>query len=102
VTALLFGGQLVFEVDAGRAGLDHRLHQLEGVERPTEPRLGVGDDRQHPVAIVAALAPLDLVRAEKGVVQPPHQRRNAIGRVKALVRIRLPGEVCVRRHLPAA
>ncbi len=49
VAALLLGGELVLEMDARGAGLDHRLHDLEGVERPAEARLGVGHDRREPV-----------------------------------------------------
>ena len=49
VAALLLGGELVLEVHARGAGFDHRLHQLEGVERAAEAGLGVGDDRREPV-----------------------------------------------------
>jgi len=45
VAALLRRGQLVFEVHAGGARFDHRLHQLEGVEHAAEARFGVSDDR---------------------------------------------------------
>jgi hypothetical protein len=88
-------------VHACGAGLDHRLHQLEGVQGAAEARLGVGDDRQEVVDPVAALDRRDLVGTHQRVVQPPHERRRAVRRVEALVRIRLAGEVCVRRHLPA-
>ena len=49
VAALLLGGELVFEVHAGRAGFDHGLHQLERVEWATEAASGVGDDRREPL-----------------------------------------------------
>ena len=49
VAALLLGRELVLEVHAGGARLDHGLHQLEGVERAAEAGLGVGDDRREPV-----------------------------------------------------
>ena len=49
VTALLLRRQLVLPVHAGGTGLDHRPHQLVRVERATEARLGVGDDRQQVV-----------------------------------------------------
>ena len=49
VAALLLGRELVLEVHAGGAGLDHGLHQLERVERAAEAGLGVGDDRREPV-----------------------------------------------------
>ena len=102
VAALLFAGQLVFEVHAGGAGLDHALHQLEGVERSAEAGLGVGHDRQEVVAIVAPFDVLHLVGAAQGVVDPPHDVGHAVGRVQALIRIHLPGVVGVGRHLPAA
>jgi hypothetical protein len=44
VAALLGRCQLVLEVHAGGTGLDHVLHQLEGVQHAAEARLGVGDD----------------------------------------------------------
>ena len=63
VAALLFRGELVLEVDRRGARLDHRLHQLEGVERPAEAGLGVGDDRREPVGRGVALELGDLVGA---------------------------------------
>ena len=50
VAALLFRGELILEVHAGGARLDHRFHELERVQRSTEPGLGVGDDRHEPLA----------------------------------------------------
>ncbi len=41
VAALLRGRQLVFEVHAGGAGLDHLLHELEGVQHAAKARLRV-------------------------------------------------------------
>ena len=55
VAALLHGGELVLEVHAGGAGLDHRLHQLEGIEHAAEAGFGVGDDRLQAVDVVIAL-----------------------------------------------
>ena len=101
VAALLLRGELVLEVHAGGAGLDHRLHQLEGVQRAAEAGLGVGDDRREPVGAVAALRVLDLVGAQQRVVDPADERRHAVGRVEALVGVGLAGEVRVRRDLPA-
>ncbi len=74
VAALLLAGELVLEVHAGGARLDHRLHQLEGVERPAEAGLGVGDDRREPVAVILALGVLDLVGAEERVVDARARR----------------------------
>ena len=101
VAALLLGGELVLEVHAGGAGLDHRLHQLEGVQRPAEAGLGVGDDRREPVGAVRALGAVDLVGAQERVVQPPDERRRAVRRVEALVGVRVAGEVGVGGDLPA-
>ena len=50
MAALLFRGELVLEVNAGRAGVDIGLHDLEDVERAAEAGLRVGDDRREPVA----------------------------------------------------
>ena len=55
---------------AGGAGLDHALHQLEGVQRPAEAGLGVGDDRREPVDAVLALGRVDLVGALQRLVDP--------------------------------
>ena len=49
VAALLDRRQLVLEVDAGGAGVDHRLHQLEGVQHAAEAGFGVGHDRREEV-----------------------------------------------------
>ena len=101
VAALLLGGELVLEVHAGGARLDHRLHQLERVQRPAEAGLGVGDDRRQPVGAVAALAVLDLVGAQERVVQAPDERGRGVGRIEALVGVGVPGEVRVGGDLPA-
>ena len=102
VAALLLGGELVLEVDAGGARLDHRPHQLEGVERPAEAGLGVGDDRRQPVAAGAvALGVLDLVGAQERLVEPAHERRGAVRRVEALVRVGLARRGS-RRRRPAS
>ena len=63
MAALLLRAQLVFEVNAGSAGGDHRLHQLENVERAAEAGFGVGDDRQIPLLAPAAFERFDLVEA---------------------------------------
>ena len=69
VAALLLRGELVLEVDARGAGLDHRLHELEGVERAAEAGLGVGDDRARTSAARrVALGVLDLVGALQRVL----------------------------------
>jgi hypothetical protein len=60
--------ELVLEVHAGGARLDHGLHQLEGVERPAEAGLGVGHDGREPVALAPPSAVLDLVGALQRLV----------------------------------
>jgi hypothetical protein len=101
VAALLLRGQLILEVHRGGAGLDERLHQLEGVERPAEPGLGVGDDRREPLRRVIPFRMRDLIRAGKRIVDALDERGRAAGGVEALIRIGLPGEVRVRGDLPA-
>ena len=102
MTALLCRRQLIFEVNASRAGLDHRLHQLERVQRAAEAGLGVGDERNKPIDAVLAFGVMDLVSARKRIVQPAAKVRHRIGRVEALIGIHLPGVVGVGRNLPAA
>ncbi len=104
VAALLLAGELVLPVHPRRTGRDHRLHEFEGVERPAETRLGVGDDRGQPRARAVparVLGPLDAVGAQERVVDAPDHGRNGVRRVQALVGVRLPGEVGVRGDLPA-
>ena len=75
VPAFLFGGELIFEVHAGRAGFDHRFHQLEGVEWAAETGFRVGDDRREPVArATLALGVFDLVGAQQRLVDAPNDR----------------------------
>src|SRR5207249_10679838 len=52
---LLRGGKLVLEMDAGRAGLDHCLRDLECMEGPAKSGLRVRDDRREPIAVVGAV-----------------------------------------------
>src|SRR5699024_3536687 len=102
VPTLLLGGQLVLPVHPGGTGADHALHQLVGVENTTETGLGVGDDRGQPVGgVVITLRPGDLVGAQERVVDPTHDGRNRVGRVEALVRVGVAGEVRIGGHLPA-
>jgi hypothetical protein len=102
VAALLLAGELVLEVHARGAGLDHGLHQLVGVERAAEAGLGVGHDRREPVALGRlALGVLDLIGALQRLVDALHHARHAVGRVQALVGVHLAREVRVGRHLPA-
>ena len=101
VAALLLARQLVLEMDARDARLDIGLHDLEAVQRPAEPGLGVGDDRREPVALGAAFGMLDLVGALQRPVDLPRQLRPGIGRVERLVGVHRAGGVGVGRGLPA-
>ncbi len=86
----------------GRTGLDESLGQLEDVERTTEPGLPVGNHRGYVVVIVTPFRPLDLIGPQQSVVDPPHQRRGAVGRIQALIGVGLQRQVGVPGHLPAA
>ncbi len=101
VAALLLRRELVLVVHAGGAGLDHRPHELVRVQRAAEAGLRVGENRREPVRAVPSLGPVDLIGPEQCAVQALDQRRCAVRRVEALIRIRGAGEVRVRRHLPA-
>eukprot|EP01092_Planopodium_desertum_P013804 TRINITY_DN67867_c0_g8_i3.p1 TRINITY_DN67867_c0_g8~~TRINITY_DN67867_c0_g8_i3.p1 ORF type:complete len:672 (-),score=294.42 TRINITY_DN67867_c0_g8_i3:1748-3763(-) len=101
VPALLHRGQLVFEVHAGSTGFDHRLHQLEGVEHAAETGFGVGHDRLQEVDVILAFGMVQLVGTQQRVVDALDHRRHRIGRVQRLVRVHLPGQVGIGRHLPA-
>ncbi len=105
VPALLLRGELVLPVHPRDSGRDHGLHQLERVQHPAEPGFRVGDDRREPVRVLAHVAvrrlrPGDLVGAQQRVVDPAGHLRHRVDRVQALVRVGLPGQVRVRRHLP--
>ncbi len=95
-------GNLVFEVDAGGAGFDHRLHQLEGVQVAAEASFGVGDERSEPVSGAVAFGVMDLVGAHESLVDRAHQARDAVPGIEALIGIHLAGVVRVGCHLPAA
>jgi hypothetical protein len=101
MAALLLGGELVLEMNAGGARLDIGLHDLEAVERAPEAGLGVGDDGSEPVPVRAALGVLDLVGALQRLVDAAAQFRPGIGRVERLVGIHGAGGVGVGGDLPA-
>ncbi len=103
MAALLFGGELVLVVDAGRACLDERLHDLEGVERAAEAGLGIGDDWREPGVDRKSVAfrRLDLVGALQRAVDAPAQLRCGVGRIERLVGIHRRRGVGVCRDLPA-
>ena len=101
VAALLFRGELVLEVNAGRARLDIGLHDLERVQGTAEARFRVGHDRHEPVDLGAAFGVLDLVGALEGAVDAAAQFRSGVGRIEALVRIHRARGVGVGGDLPA-
>jgi hypothetical protein len=102
MAALLLRGELVLPVHARRTRGDHALHELEGVEDAAEAGLGVGHYRRHPVrGPGVTLGPGDLVGPQQRVVDAANHGRDRVGRVEALVRIRLTAEVGIRRDLPA-
>ncbi len=102
VAALFLAGQLILEMHGRGARLDHPLHQLEGVQGAAETGLGIGHDRQEIILVAASLGVLNLVGPAKGIIDPPHDVRHAVGRIKALIRIHLAGVVRIGRDLPAA
>ena len=101
MAALLLGGELVLEMDAGGARLDIGLHDLEAVQRPAEAGLGVGDDRHEPVAARAAFHMLDLVGALERAVDPAAELGAGIGGIERLIGIHGAGGVGVGGDLPA-
>lgn len=82
-------------------GGDHGGHEFVGVERPAESGLGIRDDRRQPFALRQPFGCLDLVRPEQRVVDAPHDVRNGVGGVEALVGVGLAAEVGVGGDLPA-
>ena len=101
MTTLFLRGQLVFKMDSGGAGLNHRLHQLKSVERPPKTGFGIGHNGGKPVrSALASIQNLDLIRALQGFVDAPDHSGNTVGRIQALIRVHLAGLVGVRRHLP--
>ena len=84
------------------SGLDAGLDQFEGIERSAETRFDIGDYGGQPMDIASVMQILKLIGPDQRIVYFSDHRRNAIGRVKTLVRIGLSGGVCVGRDLPAA
>src|SRR3712207_444458 len=84
VAALLLRGELVLEVDAGRSGLEHSLHDLKDVQRAAETGLGLSPYRREPVCAVLPLGVVDLVSPLESLVDPADDVRHAVGRIQAL------------------
>ena len=53
---------------ACRARFDHCLHQFVRIENTTEPGLGVGDNRLHPIYRIVTLCVVQLVCAQQRVI----------------------------------
>ena len=53
VPAFFFARELIFEMHAGRAGLDHCFHQFENIERSAKTGFRIRDDRHEPIDIVS-------------------------------------------------
>ena len=53
MAALLLRSELIFKMNAGRARLNIRFHDLVGIERTTEAGFGIRHDRQEPIAACA-------------------------------------------------
>jgi len=102
VAALLRGGELILEVDAGGSGVDHGLHEFERVEGPTESGFRVRDDRDEPVDVVVPRHVLFFVFSPERVVDPPDDVGDAVRRVQAQIGIHLARAVAVGGDLPTA
>ena len=99
---IFLAGELIFQVHAGRARLDHSFDQFKDIERPAKTSFGVGHDRHEPIDIVFALDTRDLVGALQSLIDPFYHSRHAVCRIKTLIGIHLAGEICIGRHLPSA
>ena len=91
---------------ACRAGVDHGLHQFEGVEHTAKTGFRVGNDGREVIDIILfagilAFHPLNLVAAGQRVVDATNDERNRIDRVQRLVGVHFAGDVGIARHLPA-
>ena len=102
VAALFLRGELIFEMHARSASLDHGFGQLVHVERAAEARFHVGHDRREPVGCGVALEVVDLIGAGERVIDAAHDIGHAIGRLQTLIGIHLPRAVCMGGDLPAA
>src|SRR5207248_8899099 len=94
--------ELILEVHAGRARLDHSFDQFKNVERSAKTGFGVGTDRHKPIDIVLTLDTRDLVGALQSLIDPFDHSRHAVCRIKTLIGIHLAGEIGISRDLPSA
>src|SRR5579875_935108 len=101
VTTFLLRRELILEMHTGRTSLDHSLHEFEDVEGATKTSFGIGDNRGEPVGAFLALGMLDLVGPLQRLVDALYHMRHTIRRIEALIGVHLPGQVRIRRYLPA-
>src|ERR1700733_13525065 len=102
MSAFLGGRKLIFEVNAGSASFDHRLHQLERIKVPAKAGFGIGDQWSKPLDAVFAFGMMYLVRPHERLVNAAAKIGHAIGRIQTLVGIHLSGIVGIGSDLPAA
>jgi hypothetical protein len=93
-------------MDARRAGADHPLHQLMGVEHAAETGFGIADDGQEVVDEILMARPdaasaLNFVGALEGVVDALDHRRHRVDRIQRLVGIHRHVGIVVGGDLPA-
>src|SRR5262249_30086697 len=93
--------ELVLEVDASRARLDHRLHQFESIQGAAEPGFGIRHNGSHPIDAVLSVEMMNLVGAQEGIVDPTRYVGNAISRVQTLIWIHLACIIRVGCDLPS-
>ena len=86
----------------GCARFDHRFRQFKDVQRAAEAGFRVGNDRSEPIDLIVTLSVGDLVGALQSLVDAFHHGGDAVRGIEALVGIHLPGEIRIRRDLPAA
>mmetsp|Transcript_1804 Transcript_1804/g.2609 ORF Transcript_1804/g.2609 Transcript_1804/m.2609 type:complete len:435 (+) Transcript_1804:320-1624(+) len=101
VAALLGGGELILEMNAGGTGLDHTEHKLIGVEDTTETGLSVSNNGSEEINLSGALGVLDLISALEGVVDPLDNLGDGVSRVEGLIGVGLVSAVVVTSDLPA-
>ena len=67
---------------AGRAGLDHGLHQLKRVQDAAKTGFGVGDNRRKVIQVPFTPGALDFIGPLEGIVYAPNHSGNGIDRIK--------------------
>ena len=101
VAALLHRCQLVFKMDTGGAGFDHRLHQFKRIEHAAKAGFGIGHDRLQIVDGIVTFGMAELIGAQQGVVDALDHLRHRVGRVQRLVGVHFTRPIGIGGHLPA-